>query len=84
LGPPFHHRNRNNSGPKLLADCQSGEQQEVGTLLFVLATHEQGYRLVLLGASMPRTGATISWRLAQYRSTTKSRAAWSALLNRSS
>ncbi len=50
FGARFHHRNRNNSGPKLLADCLPGEQQEVCVLLFALATHVQGYRLVLLGA----------------------------------
>ena len=64
-----HHRNRNNSGPKLLADCLPGEQQEVGVLLFALATHEQDYRLVLLGA------VSLGYEIS---------AAWSALLNRSS
>jgi hypothetical protein len=73
FGTRFHHRNRNNSEPKLLAACLPGEQHRVGGLLFVLATHEQGYRLVLLGADMPRAGATRSWRLAWYRSTTRSR-----------
>ena len=53
LGARFHHRNRNNTGPKLLAACLPGEQHEVGLLLFALAAHEQGYRLVLLGADMP-------------------------------
>lgn len=53
LGARFHHRHRNNSGPKLLASCLPGEQHEVGLLLFALAAHEQGYRLVLLGADMP-------------------------------
>jgi DNA-binding transcriptional MerR regulator len=53
LGARFHHRNRNNTGPKLLAACLPGEQHEVGLLLFALAAHEQGYQLVLLGADMP-------------------------------
>ena len=73
FGARFHHRNRNNSGPKLLAACLPGEQHGVGGLLFVLATQEQGYRLVLLGVDMPRAGAMRSWRLAWYRSTTRSR-----------
>jgi len=55
LGARFHHRNRNNTGAKLLAACLPGEQHEVGLLLFALAAHEQGYRLVLLGANMPLT-----------------------------
>lgn len=53
LGARFHHRQRNNTGPKLLAACLPGEQHEIGLLLFALAAHEQGYRLVLLGANMP-------------------------------
>jgi DNA-binding transcriptional MerR regulator len=53
LGARFHHRNRNNTGPRLLVACLPGEQHEVGLLLFALAAHEQGYRLVLLGADMP-------------------------------
>jgi len=53
LGARFHHRNRNNTGPKLLIACLPGEQHEVGLLLFALAAHEHGYRLVLLGANMP-------------------------------
>jgi hypothetical protein len=73
FGARFHHRNRNNSGPKLLAACLPGAKHGVRVLLFVLATQEQGYRLALLGADMPRAGATRSWRLAWYRSTTRSR-----------
>ena len=65
FGARFHHRNRNNSGPKLLAACLPGEQHRDGGLLFVLATHEQGYRLVLLGADMPCAGATRSQRIAE-------------------
>jgi len=53
LGARFHHRNRNNTGPKLLAACLPGEQHEVGLLLFALAAHEQGHRLVLLGSDLP-------------------------------
>ena len=73
FGTRFHHRNSNNSGPKPLAPCLLGEQHGVGVLLFVLATHEQSYRLVLLGADVPCAGATRSWRLAYFCSTTRSR-----------
>lgn len=73
FGACFHYRNRNNSEPKLLAAYLPGEQHGVGVLLFVLATHEQGYRLVLLGADIPRADATRPWLLAWYRSTTRSR-----------
>ena len=66
FGARFHYRNRNNSGPKLLAACLQGEQHRVGGLLFVLATQEQGYRLVLLGADMPCAGATRSQRIAEF------------------
>jgi cobalamin-dependent methionine synthase I len=40
-------------GPKLVAACLPGEHHEIGLLLFALAAHEQGYRMVLLGANMP-------------------------------
>jgi len=53
LGARFHHRSRSNTGPKLLAACLPGEQHEVGLLLFALAAHDQGFRLVLLGPDMP-------------------------------
>lgn len=53
LGARFHHRSRAAAGPKLLLACLPGEQHEVGLLLFALAAHERGYRLVLLGADMP-------------------------------
>lgn len=55
LGARFHHRSRQNTGPKLLAACLPGEHHEVGLLLFALAAHDQGFRLVLLGADMPLT-----------------------------
>jgi hypothetical protein len=73
FGARFHRRNRNNSEPKLLAAYLPGEQHGVRVLLFVLATHEQGYRLLLLGADIPRAGATRLWLLAWYLSTTRSR-----------
>ncbi|HWR86871.1 MAG TPA: MerR family transcriptional regulator [Acidiferrobacterales bacterium] len=65
LGARFHHRNRNNNGPKLLAACLPGEQHEVGLLLFALAAHEQGYRLVLLGADMPLAELPIAAKRSQ-------------------
>jgi DNA-binding transcriptional MerR regulator/methylmalonyl-CoA mutase cobalamin-binding subunit len=53
LGARFHHRARSARGPRLLAACLPGEHHEVGLLLFALAAHEHGFRLVLLGADMP-------------------------------
>jgi DNA-binding transcriptional MerR regulator/methylmalonyl-CoA mutase cobalamin-binding subunit len=53
LGARFHHRNLRNKGPRLLAACLPGEQHEFGLLLFSLAAHARGYRIVLLGADMP-------------------------------
>jgi MerR family transcriptional regulator, light-induced transcriptional regulator len=55
LGARFHHRTPNPAGPKLLAACLPGEMHELGLLLFALAAHEAGYRVVLLGANMPLT-----------------------------
>ena len=53
LGARFHHRARRDSGARLLAACLPGEHHEAGLLLFALAAHERGFRLVLLGADMP-------------------------------
>ncbi len=53
LGARFHHRGRGGAGPKLLVACLPGENHEVGPLLFALAAHDHGFRLVLLGADMP-------------------------------
>lgn len=53
LGGRFHHRNLLNTGPRLVAACLPGEQHEFGLLLFALAAHTRGYRLILLGANMP-------------------------------
>jgi DNA-binding transcriptional MerR regulator/methylmalonyl-CoA mutase cobalamin-binding subunit len=58
LGARFHHRSRAAAGPKLLAACLPGEHHEVGLLLFALAAHDRGYRLVLLGADMPLADLT--------------------------
>lgn len=53
LGARFHHRNLQNSGQSIVAACLPGEQHEFGLLLFALAAHARGYRIVLLGANMP-------------------------------
>ena len=53
LGARFHHRNIRNNGPCLIAACLPGEHHEFGLLLFALAAHARGYRLILLGADMP-------------------------------
>ena len=53
LGARFHHRARGNTGPRLLLACLPGELHEIGVLLFALSTHDNGFRIVLLGANMP-------------------------------
>ncbi len=53
LGARFHHRQRDTTGRKILAACLPGEHHEIGLLLFGLAAHQAGFRLVLLGADMP-------------------------------
>ena len=53
LGARFHHQNQKNHGPRLIAACLPGEQHEFGLLLFCLAAHARGYRIILLGADMP-------------------------------
>lgn len=53
LGARFHHRNLQNTGPRLVAACLPGEQHEFGLLLFSLAAHSHGYRIVLLGSDLP-------------------------------
>lgn len=65
LGARFHHRHRNNTGPKLLAACLPGELHEVGLLLFALAAHDQGYRLVLLSSDMPFADLPLAARRSQ-------------------
>jgi len=65
LGARIHHRNRSAAGPKLLVACLPGEHHEVGLLLFALAAHEKGYRLVLFGANMPLAGLGYAARRAQ-------------------
>ena len=50
----YHHRAKSNSnGPRLLIAGLPGENHEIGLLLFALAAHEAGYRVIPLGANMP-------------------------------
>jgi len=53
LGARFHHRNLQNTGPRIVAACLPGEQHEFGLLMFTLAAHARGYRIILLGANVP-------------------------------
>ncbi len=53
LGARLHHRSHTATGPKLLVACLPGEHHEIGLLLFALAAHDQGYQIVLFGASLP-------------------------------
>ncbi len=54
IGARYHHRARSNTrGPRLLLAGLPGEHHEIGLLLFALAAHEAGYRVLPLGANMP-------------------------------
>ena len=54
IGARYHHRARSNTnGPRLLLAGLPGENHEIGLLLFALAAHEAGYRVIPLGANMP-------------------------------
>jgi len=53
LGARFHHRPRNDNGPRLLLAGLPNEHHEIALLLFALAANEQGYHLMTLGANMP-------------------------------
>lgn len=54
IGARYHHRVRSNTtGPRLLIAGLPGENHEIGLLLFALAAHEAGYRVLPLGANMP-------------------------------
>ncbi len=55
LGARFHHRGRLVTGPRLIAACLPGEHHETGLLMFSLAAHDRGFRVVLLGPDMPLT-----------------------------
>lgn len=53
LGARFHHRPRNEGGPRLLLAGLPGEYHEIALLLFALAANEQGFHLLILGTNMP-------------------------------
>ncbi|HEX6297600.1 MAG TPA: MerR family transcriptional regulator [Burkholderiales bacterium] len=65
LGARFHHRSARGDGPRLLAACAPGEHHEIGLLLFALAAHEAGLRVVLLGGDMPLPEIGVAARRAQ-------------------
>jgi len=53
LGARYHHRSRGNHGPLILIAGLPGEHHELGLLLFTLAAHQAGFRVLPLGANMP-------------------------------
>ena len=53
LGARFHHRHKSTTGTKLLVCCLPDEHHEIGVMLFSLAAHDHGFRLVYLGPNMP-------------------------------
>lgn len=65
IGARFHHRRALEAGPKILAACAPGEQHEIGLLLFALAAHDAGFRVVLLGANVPFPEIAAAARRAQ-------------------
>jgi methanogenic corrinoid protein MtbC1 len=65
LGARFHHRRVLDTGPKLLVACVPGEHHEIGLLIFALAAHEAGLRVVLLGANVPFAEVAAAARRAQ-------------------
>ena len=65
IGARFHHRSRNNTGPKLLCACLPNESHEIGILLFALAANENNYRQVMLGANVPLLELPIAVKRAQ-------------------
>ena len=63
LGARFHHRHRGTSGPLILLAGLPGEYHEIALLIFALAAHEAGYRLLTLGADMPlHELAAVTWK----------------------
>jgi DNA-binding transcriptional MerR regulator/methylmalonyl-CoA mutase cobalamin-binding subunit len=64
LGARLHHRSQLTTGPKLLAACAPGEHHEIGLLLFALAAHDAGLRVVCLGANTPFDEIAIAVRRA--------------------
>jgi DNA-binding transcriptional MerR regulator len=53
LATRFHHRPRHNPGPRLLLAGLPGEYHEIALLIFALAAHSRGFRIVCLGADLP-------------------------------
>jgi DNA-binding transcriptional MerR regulator len=53
LGARFHHRTRGSTGPNILLAGLPGEYHEIALLIFALAAHASGYRLLTLGANIP-------------------------------
>ena len=54
IGARYHHRARANSqGPRVMLAGLPNDHHEIGLLLFALAAHEAGYRVIPLGANMP-------------------------------
>jgi MerR family transcriptional regulator, light-induced transcriptional regulator len=64
LGARLHHRRRLATGPSILAACAPGELHEIGLLLFTLAAHESGLRVISLGADTPLAEVAIAVRRA--------------------
>jgi len=65
IGARFHHRRMLLNGPKVLAACAPCEQHEIGLLLFSLAAHDAGFRIVHLGAAVPFDEVAAAARRAQ-------------------
>ena len=53
LGARYHHQSTQARGPKLLAACLPGEDDELEGLLFSLAILTHGYQVVQLGSNTP-------------------------------
>jgi DNA-binding transcriptional MerR regulator/methylmalonyl-CoA mutase cobalamin-binding subunit len=53
LGARFHHQSRRTTGPCILLAGLPNEHHEIAIILFGLAAHERGFRLLTLGANMP-------------------------------
>ncbi len=65
LGARLHHRARHDRGPRILAACLPDEQHEIGLLIFALAAHERGLRILLLAARTPLEELAAVAQLAQ-------------------
>jgi MerR family transcriptional regulator, light-induced transcriptional regulator len=65
LGARFHHRARTKTGPRILAACFPNEQHELGLLIFSLAAHERGMRIVMLAAQTPLEDLPLAARRAR-------------------